>query len=134
MNTLVPTQTNHSHPDNPDRIPTTELQNRIKHETATTDQVTIVILQSALRTYPLNAADQLLRNAMMGQTIRRQRTAIVLASIERLLVKLTKTDRGEDFVQYEHCGLILFTTKTNLFLLEQSKPWFSKGTCKVSYQ
>jgi hypothetical protein len=71
---------------------------------------------------------------MMTQTIQRQPATLALASIERLLVKLTKTDRGEDFVQYENRGLIIFTTTTNPFLREQSKRWFSEDTCKVNYQ
>ena len=47
---------------------------------------------------------------------------------------LQKTYRGEDFVLHYDNEMAIFTTKSNLSVLKQSKHWFADGTFKVSYQ
>lgn len=65
------------------------------------------------------------------KTIRRQRTTPSTDSNDRLPEHLKKTYRDEDFLLYEDNDIIIFTTKTNLSLLKQSKHWFADGTFKV---
>ena len=51
----------------------------------------------------------------------------------RLPDKLRKTYRGEDFILHEEKDLIIFKTKTNLYILKQHKHWFDDETFKVNY-
>jgi len=134
MDTFLSQPTTHNHAPNPDRIPAIKLHNQVKQRAATTDEPTSSILHSALRTFPLSAAGQLPRSDIILQTIRRQRTTPAATPNGHLSDDLKKTCRGEDFLLYEDKEMIIFTTKTNLSILKQSKHWFADGTFKVSYQ
>jgi hypothetical protein len=134
MDTFLSQPTTHNHAPNPDRIPVIKLHNQVKQRAATTDEPTSSILHSALRTFPLSAAGELPRSDIIIQTIRRQRTTPAAAPNGHLPDDLKKTYRGEDFLLYEDNEMIIFTTKTNLSILKQSKHWFADGTFKVSYQ
>lgn len=134
MDTFLSQPTTHNHAPNPDRIPVIQLHNEVKQRAATTDEPTSSILNSALRTFPLRAAGELPRTDIVIQTIRRQRATTAVILNGHLSEDLKKTYRGEDFLLYEDNEMIIFTTKTNLSILKQSKHWFADGTFKVSYQ
>ena len=51
-----------------------------------------------------------------------------------LLGRVKKTNHDEDFILHEDKNLIIFTTKTNLSILKQSKHGFADGTFKINYQ
>ena len=97
-----------------------------------TDETTSSIVHSALRVYPLSATGGLPRNEALMLMVRRQRNVDTVDVDGRLLDKLKKTCRDEDFIFHEEKGLIIFTTKTNLSILKQHKHWFSGGTFKVN--
>jgi hypothetical protein len=134
MDTFLSQPTTHNHAPNPDRIPVIKLHNNVKQRAATTDESTSSILHSALRTFPLSAAGQLPRSDVITQTIRRQRTTPATTPNDHLPENLRKTYRDEDFLLYEDNEMIIFSTRTNLSILKQSKHWFADGTFKVSYQ
>jgi hypothetical protein len=67
------------------------------------------------------------------QTIHRQGATPAVIPNGHLPENLKKTYRGEDFLLYEDNEMMIFTTKTNLSILKQSKHWFADGTFKVSY-
>jgi hypothetical protein len=133
MDTFLSLPTTHSHAPNPERIPVIELNNKIKAHAATSDEPTSTILHSALRTFPLSATSELPRTEMIMQTIRRQRATPSTGSDNRLPEDLRKTDRGEDFLLYEDTEMIIFSTRSNLSALKQSKHWFADGTFKVCH-
>ena len=134
MDAFLSQPTSHNHAPNPDRILAIQLHNQVKQRAATTDETTSSILHSALRTFPLHAATQLPRTDIISQTIRRQRTTPATTSNDRLTEHLKKTYRDENFLLYEDNDMLIFTTKSNLSLLKQSKHWFADGTFKVSYR
>ena len=134
MDVFLSQPTEHNHAPVPEKIPVIELTNSVKARAVVSDEPSSVILQSALRTFPLFAAVELPRTEMLLQTIRRQRTMPTAAPGTQLPEELRKTDRGEDFLLYEDKKLIIFTTNSNLSALKESKHWFADGTFKVSYQ
>ena len=83
------------------------------------DETTSSIIRSALRMYPLSATGGLPRNEALMLMIRRQRNVETVDVDGRLLDKLKKTCRDEDFILHEGKDLIIFTTKTNLSILKQ---------------
>ena len=133
MDVFVSHPTSHCHAPQPDRIPTIQLKNEIKTRAITTDESTSTILHSALRTYPLSAADELPQNEALMLMIRRQRTVEKVNVDGRLPEKLRKTCRDEDSILHQDRNLIIFTTKTNLSILKQNKHWFADGTFKVKF-
>ena len=86
-----------------------------------TDELTSSIIHSALCTYPLSAAGELPKTEALMLIIRRPRTVETANVDGRLPEKLRKTYRDEDLILHEDKNLIIFTTKTNLFLLKQNK-------------
>jgi hypothetical protein len=134
MDAFLSPPTQHEHAPNPDRIPVIKLHNHVKARAATSDEPSSSILFSALRTFPLHAAGELPRTDIILQTIRRQRATPSAVSGSGLPDHLKKTDRGEDFLLYQDKELIMFTTKSNLTVLKQSKHWFADGTFKASDQ
>ena len=133
MDTFLSQPTTHNHAPNPDRIPAIKLYNEVKERAATTDVPSSSILHSALKTFPLRAAGELPRTDIIVQTIRRQRATPAVIIDGHLPEILKKTYRGEDFILHHDNEMIIFTTKTNLSVLKQSKHWFADGTFKVSY-
>ena len=133
MDTFLSEPTAHNHAPNPERIAVIELSNQIKAHAAISDEPTSAILHSALRTFPLSATNELPRTEMIMQTIRRQRQAPSTPSDNGLPEDLKTTDRGEGFLLYEDKYMIIFTTRSNLSALKQSKHWFADGTFKVCH-
>ena len=131
MDTFLSDPTLHSHAPNPERIQAIEFTNNVKARAAISEEATSTILHSALKTFPLNATNELPRTEMLMQTIRRQRAAPSTITEERFPENLRKTNRGENFILHEDLNLIIFTTRTNLSILKQSKHWFADGTFKV---
>ncbi|CAF4254350.1 unnamed protein product [Rotaria magnacalcarata] len=131
MDAFLSQPTDHNHAPNPERIPVIELRNEIKAREVTSEESTSVILHSSLRTFPLSATSKLPRTEMLKQTIRRQRQTPATTSTDGLTDDLRKTYRGEDFLLHEEKNMIIFTTKSNLSALKQSKHWFADGTFKV---
>ncbi|CAF3646667.1 unnamed protein product [Rotaria socialis] len=131
MDAFVSQPTAHCHAPQPDRVPAIKLKEEIKTRAATTEEQSSIILHSALRNYPLNAAGQLPKNEALMLMIRRQRTAEAVDANGRLPDKLRKTYRDEDFILHEDNKLIIFTTQSNLSILKQNKHWFADGTFKV---
>ena len=132
MDTFISDPTMHNHPSNPDRIPVIQLHNQMKQSAVTTDQPSSSILNSALRTFPIQAVGELPKNENIVQTIRRQRTKTTAQSNGFLPENLKKTYHGEQFLLYEDNEMIILTTKSNLSILKQCKHWFADGTFKVS--
>ena len=133
MYVFVSQPTSHCHAPQPDRMPTIQLKNEIKTRAITTDESTSTILHSALCRHSLSAAGELPRNEALMLMIRRQRTVEKIDVDGRLLEKLRKTYRDEDFILHQDKNLIIFTTKTNLSILKQNKHWFANGTFKVKF-
>ncbi|CAM4983140.1 unnamed protein product, partial [Rotaria socialis] len=131
MDTFLSQPTDHNHAPSPERIPVIELHSEIKARAVTSEESTSVILHSSLRTLPLSATSELPRTEMLKQTIRRQRQTPATTSTDDLTDDLRKTYRGEDFLLHEEKDMIIFTTKSNLSALKQSKHWFADGTFKV---
>ena len=73
------------------------------------------------------------RTDIIVQTIRRQRATPAVIIDDHLPETLKKTYRGEDFILHQDNEMIIFATKTNLPVLEQSKHWLADRTFKVSY-
>ena len=95
MDAFISDPTMHNHPSNPDRIPVIQLHNQVKQSAAKTDQSSSSILNSALRTFPIQAVGELPKNENIIQTIRRQRTKTTVQSNGLLPENLKKTYRGE---------------------------------------
>lgn len=131
MDAFLSQPTDHNHAPKPERIPVIELNSEIKARAATSEETTSVILHSSLRTFPLSATSELPRTEMLMQTIRRQRQTPLTASTDEITDDMRKTYRGEDFILHEETNMIIFTTKSNLSALKQSKHWFADGTFKV---
>ncbi|CAM4825423.1 unnamed protein product [Rotaria magnacalcarata] len=131
MDAFLSLPTAHCHAPHSDRVSVIQLKNEIKTRVVMTDKSSSSIINSALRTYPLSAAGELPRSDGLSLTIRRQRTTETVDVNGRLLEKLRKTYRDEDFILHEDKKLIIFTTKTNLSILKQNKHWFADGTFKV---
>ena len=118
MDAFLSQPTSHSHAPQSDRVPAIQLKNEIKARAVMTDELTSSIIYSALCTYPLCAAGELPKNEALMLVIRRQHTVETVDVNGRLPEKLRKTYRGEDLILHEDKNLIIFTTKTNLSLLE----------------
>ncbi|CAM4952107.1 unnamed protein product [Rotaria socialis] len=131
MDSFLSQPTDHNHAPNPERIPVIELNNKIKARAVISEESTSTILHSSLRTFPLSATSELPRTEMLMQTIRRQRQTPITTSTDQLSGDLRKTYRGEEFLLHEEEHMIIFTTKSNLTALKQSKHWFADGTFKV---
>ncbi|CAF3408991.1 unnamed protein product [Rotaria socialis] len=131
MDSFLSQPTDHNHAPNPERIPVIELNNKSKARAVISEESTSTILHSSLRTFPLSATSELPRTEMLMQTIRRQRQTPITTSTDRLSGDLRKTYRGEEFLLHEEEHMIIFTTKSNLTALKQSKHWFADGTFKV---
>ena len=85
-------------------------------------------------TYPLSAVGQFTKNDALMLTIRRRRTTSKMDPDSRLPEELRKINGSEDFILFEGKKLIIFTTTSNLSILEKHKHWFADGTFKVIYQ
>lgn len=131
MDAFTSDPTLHCHAPNPERIQAIELTNNVKARAAISEEPTSTILHSALQSFPLNATHELPRTEMLLQTIRRQRATPSTTTEERFPESLRKSHRGENFILHEASDLIIFTSKTNLSILKQSKHWFADGTFKV---
>ncbi|CAF0934932.1 unnamed protein product [Rotaria sordida] len=121
MDSFLSEPTAHSHASDPERIPAIDLKNQIKIKAATSNEASSSILHSSLRLMPLSAAGSLPTPDSLMKTIRRQRSTPYTDSNQGLPDKLRKTDRGEEFILFEDDEMIIFTTKTNLSLLKNSK-------------
>ncbi|CAF2176293.1 unnamed protein product [Rotaria magnacalcarata] len=122
-NAFLSQPTSHSHAPQPDRIPAIQSKNDIKAGAVITDEPTSSIIHSVLRTYPVSATGELPRNEALMLMIRQQRTTETVDVDGCLPEKLRKTYRDEDFILHEDKKLIIFTTKTNLFILKQNRHW-----------
>ena len=71
MDVIVSGPTEHCHAPNPDYVPVVELKNKIKSRAGDSEELSSVILHSALRTFPLDSAGQLPKNETLLRTIRR---------------------------------------------------------------
>ena len=115
-----------------DHIPVLKLQNKIKSRAAETEESSSIILHSVMRSFPLDAAVQLPQSDTLLRTIRRQRQVAPPNSNSQLPDHLKHTGRGENFILHEDKELIIFTTTSNLSVLEMCKHWFVDGTFKVT--
>lgn len=131
MDTFLSQPTDHNHAPIPELVPVIELNNQIKVRAAISEEPTSTILHSSLKTFPLSATSVLPRTEMLMQTIRRQRRTPKTTSTDGFGEDLRKTYRGEEFLLHEEAEMIIFTTKSNLSALKQSKHWFVDGTFKV---
>ena len=131
MDIFLSQPTSHTHAPNPERISAIELNNQIKSRAPISDEPSSAILHSALRTFRLSAAGQILRSDILMQTIRRQQATTMVGSDGVLPEYLKTNDRGEAFVLHQDVGIIIFTTKSNLSV---PKHWFADGTFRVSDQ
>ncbi len=132
MNSILSEPTAHCHAPNLNELPFIKLQNEITVRAAKTDEASSNILYSALRSFPLNAADALPRNETLMRRIYRQRTVIPSEGTSQISAHLKETDRGKDFLLYESNEFIIFTTETNLSVLKYCKHWFADGTFRVN--
>ncbi|CAF4523270.1 unnamed protein product, partial [Rotaria socialis] len=130
MDTVLSEPTEHCHAPNLGKIPVLELKNKIKSRAADSEEQSSTILHSVLRSFPLDSAGQLPKTDTLLRTIRRQRQAISVNADNRLPDHLKQTDRGENFVLHEDNKMIIFTTTSNLSILEACKHWFADGTFK----
>ena len=71
MDEYLSQPTSHPHASQPDRIPAIQLKGEVKTRAVMTDESTNPIVHSALRTYPLSAADEFPRNEAFMLMIRR---------------------------------------------------------------
>ncbi|CAF4231708.1 unnamed protein product [Rotaria magnacalcarata] len=131
MDTVLSEPTEHCHGPNLGKIPVLELKNKIKSRAADSEEQSSTILHSVLRSFPLDSAGQLPKTDTLLRTIRRQRQAISVNADNRLPDHLKQTDRGENFVLHEDNKMIIFTTTSNLSILEACKHWFADGTFRV---
>ena len=97
---FISNPTMHNHVSNPDRIPVIQLHNPVKPSTATIDQPSSSILNSALTTFPIYAVSELPKSENIVQTIRRQRTKTTVKSNDFLPKDLKKTYCGKQFLLY----------------------------------
>ncbi len=114
MNSILSEPTAHCHAPNLNELPFIKLQNEITVRAAKTDEASSNILYSALRSFPLNAADALPRNETLMRRICRQRAVIPSEGTSQISAHLKETDRDEDFLLYESNEFIICTTETNL--------------------
>ncbi|CAF4466834.1 unnamed protein product [Rotaria socialis] len=131
MDTVLSEPTEHCHAPNLGKIPVLDIKNKIKSRAADSEEQSSTILHSVLRSFPLDSAGQLPKTDTLLRTIRRQRQAISVNADNRLPDHLKQTDRGENFVLHEDNKMIIFTTTSNLSILEACKHWFADGTFKV---
>ena len=132
MNAFLQQPLPHSHAPNPNRLHVIWVQNGIKERSASSEEITSVIVHNALRAVPLNIAAELSSMDALAQCVRRQRPALNLDVNSQLPEILKQTDRGENFVLHEDDSMIIFTTKSNLNVLKQCQHWFCDGTFSVS--
>ncbi|CAF4950134.1 unnamed protein product, partial [Rotaria magnacalcarata] len=116
MGALILLPTSHCHAPQPD---------------SRTDESASTIIHSTLRTYPLSDAGEHPKNEPLMLVIQRQRTTETVDPDGRLPGKFRKTYRDEGLILHEDKKLIIFTKKTNLYILKQNKHWFADRTFKV---
>ncbi|CAM4920337.1 unnamed protein product [Rotaria socialis] len=132
MDTVLSEPTEHCHAPNLGKIPVLELKNKIQSRAADSEEQSSTILHSVLRSFPLDSTGQLPKTDTLLRTIRRQRQAISVNADNRLPDHLKQTDRGENVVLHEDNKMIIFTTTSNLSILEACKHWFADGTFKAA--
>ena len=131
MDTILSGPTQHCHAPKPNLVPVLELKNKIKTRAVETEELSNTILDSAIRSSPLNAASQLPQSETLSRSIRQQRQVPPANSNNRLPDHLKQTDRAEKFLLHEDKELIIFTTTSNLSVLKAYKHWFADGTFKT---
>ncbi|CAF3918353.1 unnamed protein product [Rotaria sp. Silwood2] len=92
MDTIVSGPTEHHHTPTPDLVPVLELKNKIKTRAAKTEELPSTILHSVMRSFPLDAANQLPQSETLLRTIRRQRPAPSMTANNQLPDHLKQTD------------------------------------------
>ncbi|CAF3258850.1 unnamed protein product [Rotaria socialis] len=107
MDVIVSAPTEHCHAPKPDLVPVLELKNKIKSRAAETEESSSTVLHSAMRSFPLDAAGQLLQSETLLRTIRRQHQGPPMNSNNQLSDHLKQIDRGENFVLHEDEKLII---------------------------
>ena len=132
METFLQTPTDHSHTPNPNRLPLIRIQNQLKERGASSEEPTSTILQNVLCTVSVNIVAELPSTQALSQTIRRQRVPPSLETNSNLPSSLKQTDRGENFILFEDESMIIFTSHSNLNVLNECKHWFVDGTFSVS--
>ncbi|CAM4875287.1 unnamed protein product [Rotaria socialis] len=72
MDVIVSAPTEHCYASKPDLVPVLELKNKIKLRVPETEESSSTILHSAMRSFPLDTADQLPESETLLRTSRRQ--------------------------------------------------------------
>lgn len=131
MDNIVSGPTEHCHAPSIDVIPVLQLKNKMKSRATETEELPSTILNSVMRSFPLDSAAHLPRHDTLLRTIRRQRQIPTTGDSNKIPDHLRQTDRGEDFIFYEDQNMVILTTKSNLSVLKDCKHWFADGTFKV---
>jgi hypothetical protein len=132
MNSFVKEPTTHSHVPNPNDFHVKRIQNEIKERSESSEEATSIILYNVLHSAPLNIAADLPSTDALSQCIRRQRPPLLLDINSELSPILKQTDRGENFIFFEDKSMIIFTTESNIKVLNECNNWFCDGTFSVS--
>ena len=133
IDTFLSEPTAHNRAPNTERIPVIEFGNQIKAHAAISDEPKSAILHSSLQSLPLSATNELPHPETIMQTIRSQRQAPLIPSDNGLPEDLKPTDSGQDFLLHEDKYMTIFTTRSNLSALKQSKHWFVNDTFEVCH-
>ena len=131
MDTVLSWPIEHYHAPKLDLVPVLELKNKMKTRAVENEESSSIILHSAIRSFPSDAASQLPQSETLSRSIRRQRQVSPANSNSQLPDHLKQTDRGENFLLLEDKELIIFTTESNLSVLKACKHWFVDGTSKA---
>ena len=131
MDTILSWQAEHCHAPKLDLVPVLELRNKMKRRAVKTEESSSIVLHSAIRSFPLDAAGRLPQSEILSRSIRRQRQVPPANSNNQLSDHLRQTDRGENFLLLEDKKLIIFTTESNLSVLKACKHWFVDETFKA---
>jgi hypothetical protein len=131
MSSFLSGPTDHCHAPNLEKSHIVQLKTKIKSQAAHSEEPTSTVLYSAMRCFPLDAANQLPKTDSLMRTIRRQRQAVATDVPSTIPEHLKQTDRGENFVLHESKNLIIYTTVSNISVLKTCKHWFADGTFKV---
>ena len=110
MDTILSRPTKHCHAPKPDFVPVLELKNKIKTRAVETEESPSTILHPTIRSFPLDAANQLPQSETLSRSIRRQHQVPPANSNSQLPDHLKQTVRGEKFLLHEDKELIIFTT------------------------
>ncbi|CAM4948843.1 unnamed protein product [Rotaria socialis] len=128
MDVIVSAPTEHCYASKPDLVPVLELKNKIKLRVPETEESSSTILHSAMRSFPLDTADQLPESETLLRTSRRQHGCVPFRPHSSGHQRVGAGNKK--FTNNSHkCAASSSLSERKI--LKTCKHWFVNGTFKV---